>query len=72
MGRNVLEKHSISSFNMHPEDGGRVFLEPFIGSNNTVRCHKPEDHCMNTDSAFRSLFEEMGNVILLPSTNNQF
>jgi len=67
VGNNALEKHSISSFNMHPQDGGKVFLEPFICSNNPVRFHKPEDHLMNTDSAFRSFFEGKGNVILLPS-----
>jgi hypothetical protein len=44
VGNNALEKHPISSFNMHPENGDRVFLEPFICSNNTVRSHKPEDH----------------------------
>lgn len=52
---------------MQPEDGGRVFLEPFICSNDTLRCHNPEDRCMNTESAFRSFFEETGNVILLHS-----
>jgi hypothetical protein len=67
VGNNALEKYSVSSFNMQPEDGGMVFLEPFIFSNNTVRCHKPEDRCMNTDRAFQSFFEETGNVILLPS-----
>jgi hypothetical protein len=54
VGNNVLKIHS--SFNIHPKDGGRVSVDPFICSENTVRCHKPEDHCMNTDSTFRSFF----------------
>lgn len=65
-------KHSVSSLNMHPEDWGRIYLHPFIRSENAVRCHKPEDHCMNIDSSFRSFFEDTGNLILLPSWMIQF